>query len=658
MSAVMATRNETSREGATVVVGSGPVGVRVVQELLRHRPGHHVVLCGAESHEPYNRVRLSSFLMGELQLEDLSADLRLPNADNVERRLGCAIVSIDRDARQLIDARGRVLSYGKLVLALGSAPHIPAIPNVDLPGVFTFRDFVDAEKLFARRIRSRRTVVIGGGLLGLEAARAMHCFHTEVVVVEHNERLMPRQLDVATAETLRRHVEALGIEVVLNDGVRVVRGRGRVEGVELHSGLRIDCDTIVVATGIRPNIDLARRAGLPVSRGIRIDDAARTADPDVYAAGECAEHRGIVYGLLAPGLEQASVAAANIAGIDAAYPGSTAATKLKVVGLPVFSIGRVAEEDSSDRCRRWHFRDAQTQAHVSVVIERGRIIGAAAVGANEQLGRLQEAVKQQRPVWAWQLWRFRRTGLLWPPAETQDVASWPASTTVCNCTGVTRGALTQAIAAQCTSVTALSARTGAGSVCGSCKPLLQQLLGGTEKLPQVHGAQPLLALSLFSACAALFVASPWNFPDPASVQSKWQFSFLWRDAFFKQVSGYTLLALSVATLLLSPRKRLPKFRWGDFSLWRVAHTVIGALAIAALLFHTGGRLGANLNFALATSFAGLIVAGSISSGIIANEHHLGAHAGKLRRRSVWAHILLFWPLPVLLGFHILQAYFF
>ncbi len=658
MSAVIAPSISTAAARAPVlVVGSGPVGVRVVQELRRHQPLQPIVLCGAEAHEPYNRVRLSSFLMGELGLAELNFDALLPDDPAFELRLGCAIDSIERDVQCAIDSRGRVQHYSRLVLAIGSSPHVPNIPGIALPGVFTFRDFSDAQKLFARRMRSRRCVVLGGGLLGLEAARAMRRFHTEVLVVEHNTRLMPRQLDTRAAQATQKHIESMGISVTLGDGVREILGDGRVAGVLLQSGRRLDCDTVIVATGIRPNVNLARNAGLHVGRGIRIDDRACTSDPNIFAVGECAEHRDVVYGLAAPGFEQASVAAANIAGLNARYQGSIAATKLKVVGTPVFSMGSVADEDVSTHAQHYYHEEPNGQ-HTTLIVQRGRMIGAAAIGANAEVNRLQEVIKQRGRVWFWQLQRFQSSGRLWPDVPGDDVVLWPAGATVCNCTGVTRGQLSGAISLQCATVEALSACTGAGKICGTCRPLLQQLLGSAGKLQPSRGATPVLTLSIVAACCALLLSLPWNVLDTTSVQVEPAFSHWWRDAFLKQVSGYTLLGLSAITLLVSLRKRITGFKWGEFALWRVAHVAIGVLTTVVLLAHTGGRLGANLNLVLSSSFCGLIAVGGVSGALIANEHRLGARAVRLRRIWVRTHILLFWPLPVLLGFHVLQAYFF
>jgi nitrite reductase (NADH) large subunit len=631
--------------------------VRVAQELRRRAPALPVVLYGAERREPYNRVRLSSFLAGELDWDALTRDLALPAEGKLEKRFGCAVTAIDRKAKTVFDEAGGLQPYRHLVLATGSAPYVPQIDGIALDGVYTFRDFEDAQRLFARRVRSRCAVVLGGGLLGLEAARAMRRFNTQVVVVEQEHRLMPQQLDEEGAALLRAHVERLGIRVITGDGVRRLFGRVRVEAAHLRSGRWIECDTLVVSAGIRPKIELALRAGLAVGRGIRVDDEMRTADPDIFAVGECAEHREVVYGLVAPGLEQAAVAASRIAGGEARYLGSALATRLKVLDLPVFSIGRVKDGDKLDLARMHTFRSANGGAYAKLVAERGRVVGALAVGAVPDLGRLQEAAAHGRRVSAWQRWRFARTGSLWPEQHLGGVAAWPDVVAVCNCTGVTRGDLGRALAAGCTSAEALAAATGASTVCGSCRPLLAELAGASPPPAPVRGSN-LLAGTGAIAFFLVFIAVLFAIPYPDTVQLSWTWDFLWRDSLWKQASGYTMLGLSLAVLALSLRKRIPRLSWGDFALWRVAHALLALLVLGALAVHTGGRLGANLNLLLMLVFLAVVGLGAAAGGVVALEHRLGARGMRLRRAWTRAHLLVFWPVPVLLGMHVVKSYYF
>jgi nitrite reductase (NADH) large subunit len=639
-----------------VIVGCGPVGARTAGELERRGASVPIIVYGAEAEEPYNRVRLSSLLAGEIPWASWVNETMLDARTRVQRRLGCAVTSIDREARTVCDASGVVQPYSHLIIATGSTPHVPNIPNTDLQGVYTFRDLKDVQQLFARAVRSRRTVVLGGGLLGLEAARAMRRFHTQVIVVEHASRPMPRQLDDEGGRVVATHLKRIGIDIVLGEGARRIIGDCRVSGIELMSGAIIECDTVVVATGIRPNIDLARRAGLSVGRGIRVDDQMRTSDPSIFAVGECAEHREHVYGLVAPGYEQAAVVASVLTQGVGQYRGSLAATRLKVVGVPVFSIGRVADDDLT--------RDAKCSVHrlenryCKIAIEKGRLVGAIAIGDAAQVGRLQEAVTHARTIWPWQVWRFRRTGILWAEQKAQSVRHWPDHVAVCNCMGVSRGALGKAIDSGAKTVADLAAATGASSVCGSCKPLLAELCGQKEPLAPEKAWRPLLGTTGVAALLAVLLLFPMSLNYASSVQSTWSLDFLWRSSFWKQLTGYTTVAFTTLALLMSFRKRIKRISFGTFAYWRIVHVALAVIGLAALIAHTGGRLGSNLNAMLMGSFVAISITGVAAAAILGLQHKLSGDHVRWRSQLTWAHILLFWPVPVLLGFHIFKSYYF
>jgi nitrite reductase (NADH) large subunit len=642
-----------------VVIGTGPVGVRFAQDLRRRDPSMAMVIYGNEPWEPYNRVRLSSFLAGEADWAALTQGLALPQGPNIEIRLNCAVVAIDRGARQVEDSAGRVQRYSKLVLATGSRPRIPDVPGVGQANVHVFRDLNDAQRLFARRARSRRTVVLGGGLLGLEAARAMQRFNTEVWVIEYNDRLMMQQLDARASSLLRAHVEATGIKVFPGAAVKRIHGEGVVTGVGLRDGSTVECDTIVIAAGIKPNIDLALRAGLNIGRGIRVNDRMQTSDPLIYAVGECAEHRGEVYGIVAPGFEQAAVAVHTVCGGDASYAGSLQSTHLKVLDLPVFSMGRIGERDRLDLATLVAYEDKDAGVYRKVAVERGRLIGAMAVGECPDLRRLQEAVTHRRRIFPWQLWRLRRTGSLWREEEAASVVNWPATAIVCNCTGVTRGQLGAAMAAGCATVEQLAACTRASSVCGTCKPLVAELAGGMGNREPVRAHRPVLGSAAAALAFALLLLIAPAFPFAGTVQVAWQWDDLWLVGLYKQVSGFTVLGLGAVAGLLTFRKRWPRISLGDFAIWRVLHVVLGLAALLGLYVHTGGRFGSRLDFWLMGSFTGLILAGAVAALTIAREHALPpALVRRWRDASTWIHILLFWPVPVLVGVHVLKTYYF
>lgn len=587
----------------------------------------------------------------------MAQPLEPPLGTQFEERIGYRVDAINRANKLITDSTRRLQRYAKLILATGSSPFIPNIPGVDKAGVFTFRDLDDTNKLLARRVRSHHTVVLGGGLLGLEAARGMQRANTRVTVIEHADRLLGQQLDEDGATDLCNEVESLGIKVMIGDGVTEVLGEERVTGVRLRSGQVIDCDTVVVATGIRPNIGLAKNYHLAFGRGILVDDRMRTSDPDIYAVGECAEHRGAVYGLVAPGLEQAAVAAADIAGVQSHYAGSVAASRLKVVGTQVFSMGPMGAGENRHNGKAYVYRNDSKGIYRKILVKQHRLIGAIGIGDWNETVRLQTFIGRTAVIWPWQILRFLRTGFIWPAEDSQSVAAWPVATVVCQCTNVARGTLSEAIANGACTAETLCKATGASSVCGSCKPLVNDLLGGGALKP-VPLARTLLVSGGIAPLGALLILFAPAIPYATSVQHDWHWDELWRDGLLKQVSGFAILGLFVIGLLVSLRKRTPVLnRLGRFDGWRLAHIVLGLLVVITLIAHTGFRLGNGLNFLLMLSFGLMLLLGAFSSGVIALEHRIGgALATRLRRQSVWFHILLFWPVPALLGWHIFKTY--
>lgn len=637
------------RDPPIVIVGAGPVGQRVAEELHSHQPDRHIVMFGDEPWAPYDRVQLSDWLAGSrgMPAAQTTKDQRL------RQYLGMRITSIDRDRRVLVDAHGASCRYDRLVLATGSRAFVPRIPGVQLPGVYTFRNLSDAERLMARTVRSRHMVVIGGGLLGLETARALLRFNTSVTIIEQSARLMFHQLDTSCSSELRRHVEDIGIQVLTGVRVKRILGETCIQGVQVSDGRFIECDTVVIAAGITPNMELAKDCGLHTHRGVLVNDRMETSDRHIYAVGECAEHRQTIYGLVAPGFEQAAVVAHVLCGRDAEYAGSMIATRLKVIGTPVMSAGTVETE--------WHrsevvYRNRRTGTVRKLLLDGNRLDAAMAVGEWSEFSRVQEGVRTRRRIFPWHALRFRLTGILWSGESEGGVAGWPASATVCNCKGITRGVLTHAVDKGCRGIDCLARQTGASTVCGSCKPLLVQLLGAVQVEP-VRAARLLTTAASIAAFVVLFSLLPLNIEYAGSAQPLLRVDELWRNGLFKQISGFTLLGLSMLLLMVSLRKRVSLIQWGSFDGWRVLHVVLGVVLLIALLAHTGLRMGEQLNFWLMLVFSGLLLAGAGISASMGLQHTLPLTlARRSRTLSVWAHVLLLWPLPALLGFHILKTY--
>lgn len=641
-----------------IVIGGGPCGVRAAQSLSAR--GMDVVIFNAEAWEPYNRVKLTPLLAGDVQIGDvyLARDFQGPGA--VETVTNMRVTDIDRGAKTVTAADGRVWPYQALVLATGSTPFVPKITGREQPGVYTFRDADDVSALLARSFSARKVVVIGGGLLGLEAARGMHRRGCKVSVVEHENRLMPRQLDEAAAALLKERIEALGVDVILGARVAEITGEHRVEGVALSGGETVECDTVIICTGVRANTSLAQSAGLNTGRGVLVDDQMRSSDPSVYAVGECAEHRGTVYGLVGPGLEQADAAAAAIAGDGGAYAGTEPVSKLKVIGAEVFSAGPVEflEERRNVRSHTWRGEDGYRR----IFIERGKLVGAIGVGPWPEASRYQQAIGEKMLVYPWMVHRFRRDGGLWRQTDG-GAETLPAAAIVCNCTGVTCGRIRECMQLGATSIEEVRSATGANTVCGSCAGLVDEILTGGKAPPKpVRHWRTVTWFSAIGAAGAALtsVAQPVSLPDMyggATLLEK-----LWFDNIWKQWSGYTLLALTVAALVLGLRKRIGLLRrLGSYDIWRLVHLGIGAVTIAVLFAHTGFRFGSNMSAALMMFFMATILFGAIAGLATGGEHKLrenGVGTAEAPPRGVptWLHVIAIWPLPVLLLAHILSIY--
>ncbi|MCP3471313.1 FAD-dependent oxidoreductase [Bradyrhizobium sp. CCGUVB1N3] len=362
-----------------VIVGNGMAAARLVDELAKTALGRYAVaVIGEEPRLAYNRVLLSSVLAGETG----SHEIELRPADwwrqrGVTVRYGYRVTEIDVGRRELKIAGEESMEYSKLVLATGSTPLRLNVPGADLAGVHTFRDSRDVDLLLTLAAARKRVVVVGGGLLGLEAAYGLAKAGAPVTLLHLMDRLMERQLDLPAAELLKTLVERKGIHVVLNASTKCIHGDGHVEAVELADGSRIEADAVIFAAGIRPNVAVAKEAGLAVNRGIVVNDCLQTSESDIFALGECAEHRGTAYGLVEPAYEQARVLARHLAGKSAAYQGSVVSTNLKVSGVSVFSAGDFVGGEGSESLV---LSDRRRGTYKKLVIADGRLTGAVLIG--------------------------------------------------------------------------------------------------------------------------------------------------------------------------------------------------------------------------------------------------------------------------------------
>ncbi|WP_432511790.1 nitrite reductase large subunit NirB [Kineococcus sp. SYSU DK001] len=458
-----------------VVVGNGMAGIRAVEELLERGGGDQfdITVFGDEPYGNYNRIMLSHVLSGEETEEGIFLNsLAWYTENSIDLRAGVKVDRVDRFAKVVHDADGGTTPYDTLLLATGSTPFFPAMEGLHLDGVFGFRTLDDARGLLAAARTHRRAVVIGGGLLGLEAAHGLATHGLQVELVHSPQHLMNQQLGPEAGRVLRRTIEDLGIRVHTGVRTKGLRGTDRVTGVELPDGSVLDADFVVIAAGIRPNVDVALRSGLDVERGVVVDDRMRTSHDDVYAVGECVQHRGQTYGLVAPLWDQAGVLADHLTGTrpDAEYHGTRTSTKLKVAGVDVVAMGLPGPERDEDEVVV--FSEPHRGTYLNVVIRDDRLVGATLLGDVRRAATLTRLFDQGSPLPA------ERMSLLFDlgaPGEEASVAELHDDVQVCNCNGVTKGTIVGAVAGGCTSMTAVMGKTKAGKGCGSCKPLVEQI---------------------------------------------------------------------------------------------------------------------------------------------------------------------------------------
>ncbi len=471
------------RKENLVLIGNGMAGVRTLEELLKLAPdAYQITVFGEEPHGNYNRIMLSPVLASEKTVAQIMLnDEDWYAANGISLHKGNKVTQINRARREVIAADGTVAPYDRLILATGSLPFLLPLPGVDKQGVIGFRDIQDVDTMLAAARQYRTAVVIGGGLLGLEAANGLLKQGMDVTVVHLLDTLMERQLDKPAAQMLQQSLEARGLKFLMVHSTAAILGGERVTGVRFKNGLEIPADLLVMAVGIKPNIALAKAAGLHCERGIVVNDTLQTiTDPKIYAVGECVQHRGVAYGLVAPLFEQAKVAANHLAKYGIArYQGTVTSTKLKVTGIELFSAGDFLGTAQSEALV---FQDAAAGTYKKIVLQDNQIKGAVLYGDTVDGSWYFQLMRDGTDVSA-----FRKT-LLFGQAHLGDsghnpetrVASLPDTAEICGCNGVCKGAIVRAITEKkLFTLDEVRAHTKASSSCGSCTGLVESLLAHT-----------------------------------------------------------------------------------------------------------------------------------------------------------------------------------
>jgi nitrite reductase (NADH) large subunit len=485
-----------------VVIGNGMAGARAVEELLARGGAEQftITLFGAEPYANYNRIMLSDVLNGSQTPEQIVLNpLAWYAEQNITLHIGTSVVDIDRAAHEVVAQHGLRVPYDILILATGSHAFVPPIENLYdsagrvKEGVFVFRTLDDCEKIATYAQHSKRAAVIGGGLLGLEAARGLLTHGCEVHVIQRAPSLMNQQLDSAAGALLEGAMEALGVQVHCDTLTSSILGMGQVSGLRFEDGSELACDMLVIAAGITPNADLAVRCGLTVERGIVVTDQMRSVDDDhIYAVGECAQHRGMVYGLVAPIWEQVRMLAEHLTqrNKDAAYHGSKVATKLKVMGVDLASMGRVEAQDERDEVVL--YSEPKRGIYQKLVVRDDRLIGAILLGETSKAAYLQQAFERNTPL------PHERAALLFDiggAAKQDSIVEMPDDTQICNCNGVSKATIRQCIANGKRSAKAVMEATRAGMGCGSCRSRVQELVtfycaGDSKEDTLIHYSVP------------------------------------------------------------------------------------------------------------------------------------------------------------------------
>lgn len=465
-----------------VLIGNGMAGARTLEELLKLAPeSYDITVIGAEPHPNYNRIMLSPVLAGEKSIDDIVLNDLIWYADNnIALKTGDAVTRIDRVAREVITESGEEVAYDRLLIATGSNPFIIPVPGHNKEGVIGFRDIADVDAMVATSRIFKNAVVIGGGLLGLEAANGLMKNGMNVTVVHLMDTLMERQLDKPAAALLKTSLEARGMKFLMEAQTTEITGVERVQGVKLADGSEIEADLVVMAVGIRPSMTLAQDAGIYCERGIVVSDTMQTFDPRVYAVGECVQHRGTCYGLVAPLFEQAKVAANHLANLGVArYEGSVTSTKLKVTGIDLFSAGEFNESDGDETLL---LQDAGSGSYKKLVLRDNRIKGAVMYGDTLDGTWYFQLLREGTDVSA-----FRNT-ILFGQHDLGDaghgnetrIAALSNDAEICGCNGVCKGDIVDAIVKKgLFTLEDVRVHTKASSSCGSCTGLVESILSST-----------------------------------------------------------------------------------------------------------------------------------------------------------------------------------
>ncbi|MDU4698479.1 MAG: nitrite reductase large subunit NirB [Paenibacillus sp.] len=465
----------TDRE-KLVVIGNGMAGISAVEQILKLTTKFDITVFGSEPHPNYNRIMLSYVLEGSKTMDDIVLnDLNWYHDNGITLHMGTTVERIDSEAKEVVAEGGQRIPYDKVLIATGSTSFILPIPGSDKEGVVGFRDIADCEQMLEAAKTCKKAAVIGGGLLGLEAAKGLVQLGMDVTVVHLMEDLMERQLDHQAAGMLKAELERQGIKFKMGAQTTELLGDRRVSGLRFADGTELEAEFVVMAVGIKPNVAVAKASGMEVNRGIVVNDYMQTSLEGVYSVGECTEHRGICYGLVAPLFEQGIVMAKHISGVDTApYEGSVVSTKLKISGVDVFSTGEFIDGPEHTVIAS---KDDWKRTYKKILLKDGKLVGSVLFGDISDSAELQKLIKQGAEMTDELYESLMGGGCCGGGKKKASVETMSDEEIVCGCNGVTKGTIVDCVVNRgMTTVDEIKASTGATRSCGGCKPVVEQIL--------------------------------------------------------------------------------------------------------------------------------------------------------------------------------------
>ena len=641
-----------------VVIGNGMTGCQFCVEFLNLELNkeYELTIFGKEPNAAYDRVKLSEYArdknLGKITLKPE----KWYKKNNINLCVGEEVTEINKTEKTITTIKGNSLNYDKLVFATGSNAFLPPVPGNDEKGVFVYRTTEDVDRITAFAEGRSRAIVVGGGLLGLEAASLLKDQGLETHIVEMAEFLMPRQLDQKASSIFTKNIIKKGYTV--HTGVQV-NSVTRIDQnslkVQFNNEQEFRVDIVVFAVGIRPNSALAEKASISCSpaKGIMINDQLESSDEDIYAIGECARHKGQVYGLVAPCYEMAEILCRRLKGEDINFRIPDMSTRLKMLGEDVISLGQALQPyDTVEYHENGYYR--------KLVMKDGELVGAIGIGKWDESGQIQSAILNRMPVRKDEEKRFKDTGELWE--KRNDISKWPDSTLICNCMKVSKGEIIDCINSGCTTVKSISEKTGCSTVCGSCEPLVAELSGDDIVRRQKPERGLFISAVLTLVVLIFLLAMPVYWTADSYTSQAYKVTTFLNQFLIKQITGYTMLGLCILALLLSLRKRLKFINFGKFKYWRLLHAIFALVSLIVLIFHTGFSTGSNLNCYLFTTFLAINFLGLFTAMVASFEYYgltrISSFCRRWRSKITFLHIITFWPFPLLIIFHIVQAYYF